>query len=149
MVVLPQHDHNIYPSARNPAQQVVTAGELNTYDVLNAQHLVLVEALFLHLETRFLSWASWKKPPHHREDDEDQRSWVNTVFVDRTANKIQIKQAVEKMYNVTVESVNTMVAPGKAKTRYTKTGVVSGSGCSKKAVVTLKKGDAIDFYGNI
>ena len=71
-------------------------------------------------------------------------------LVDRTANKIQIKQAVEKMYNVTVESVNTMVAPGKAKTRYTKTGVVSGSsGSFKKAVVTLKKGDAIDFYSNI
>ena len=71
-------------------------------------------------------------------------------LVDRTANKIEIKQAVEKMYNVTVESVNTMVAPGKAKTRYTKTGVVSGSsGSFKKAVVTLKKGDAIDFYSNI
>jgi large subunit ribosomal protein L23 len=71
-------------------------------------------------------------------------------LVDRTANKIQIKQAVEKMYNVTVESVNTMVAPGKAKTRFTKTGVVSGSsGSFKKAVVTLKKGDSIDFYSNI
>lgn len=71
-------------------------------------------------------------------------------LVDRTANKIQIKQAVEKMYDVTVESGNTMVAPGKAKTRYTKTGVVSGSsGSFKKAVVTLKKGDAIDFYSNI
>ena len=71
-------------------------------------------------------------------------------LVDRTANKIQIKQAVEKMYNVTVASVNTMVAPGKAKTRYTKTGVVSGSsGSFKKAVVTLKKGDTIDFYSNI
>ena len=71
-------------------------------------------------------------------------------LVDRTANKIQIKQAVENMDNVTVESVNTMVAPGKAKTRYTKTGVVSGSsGSFKKAVVTLKKGDAIDFYSNI
>lgn len=71
-------------------------------------------------------------------------------LVDRTANKIQIKQAVEKMYNVTVASVNTMVSPGKAKTRYTKTGVVSGSsGSFKKAVVTLKKGDTIDFYSNI
>ena len=71
-------------------------------------------------------------------------------LVDRTANKIQIKQAVEKMYNVTVESVNTMGATGKEKTRYTKTGVVSGSsGSFKKAVVTLKKGDAIDFYSNI
>lgn len=56
LVVLPQHDHNIYLSARNlQRNKVVTAGELNTYDVLNAQHLVLVEGTVPALETRFLS----------------------------------------------------------------------------------------------
>lgn len=71
-------------------------------------------------------------------------------IVDYKANKIQIKQAIEKMYNVTVDRVNTMRMPGKIKTRYTKNGMTVGStGSYKKAVVTLKKGDTIDFYSNI
>lgn len=66
------------------------------------------------------------------------------------ANKIEIKKAVEGMYGVTVESVNTLVQLGKAKSRYTKTGFVSGRRKSvKKAIVTLKKGETIDFFGNI
>lgn len=70
--------------------------------------------------------------------------------VDVKANKIQIKQAVEKMYNVTVATVNTMKYAGKRKTRFTKTGVQAGTtGAFKKAVVTLKKGETIDFYSNI
>jgi large subunit ribosomal protein L4 len=56
LVVLPQHDNNIYLSARNlQRNKVVTAGELNTYDILNAQHLVLVEGSVPALENRFLS----------------------------------------------------------------------------------------------
>ena len=71
-------------------------------------------------------------------------------IVDYKANKIQIRQAIEKMYNVTVDSVNTMRVPGKIRTRFTKTGQSKGStGAYKKAVVTLKKGDTIDFYSNI
>lgn len=71
-------------------------------------------------------------------------------IVDRNANKVQIKKAVEKLYNVSVDSVNTLTMAGKRKTRYTKTGFVSGStGTFKKAIVTLKKGDTIDFYSNI
>ena len=71
-------------------------------------------------------------------------------IVDRNANKVQIKKAVEKLYSVTVDSVNTITVAGKRKTRYTKTGFVSGStGSYKKAIVTLKKGDTIDFYSNI
>ena len=70
--------------------------------------------------------------------------------VDKSANKIQIKQAVEEMYGVKVEAVNTMVYYGKTQTRYTKTGFQSGKRNSvKKAVVTLAKGEAIDFYSNI
>jgi large subunit ribosomal protein L23 len=71
-------------------------------------------------------------------------------IVDFKSNKIQIRQEIEKMYNVTVERVNTMRIPGKIRTRYTKNGLTKGStGAYKKAVVTLKKGDTIDFYSNI
>jgi large subunit ribosomal protein L23 len=70
--------------------------------------------------------------------------------VDKRANKIQIKKAVEEMYGVTVESVNTMVYAGKRKSRFTKTGVIAGKTKStKKAVVTLTDGETIDFYSNI
>lgn len=71
-------------------------------------------------------------------------------IVDRRANKIQIKQAVEAMYNVIVTDVNTSNYKGKAKNRYTKSGFIEGrSNSYKKAFVTLKSGDKIDFYSNI
>lgn len=70
--------------------------------------------------------------------------------VDKAANKYQIKAAVEKMYGVKVEEVNTMIYQGDAKSRYTKTGVVAGRTASfKKAIVTLAEGDSIDFFSNI
>ncbi len=70
--------------------------------------------------------------------------------VDKRANKLQIKKSVEDMYGVTVDSVNTMVYPGKSKSRYTRTGVIHGRTNSyKKAIVTLADGDTIDFYSNI
>ncbi|HOR40037.1 MAG: 50S ribosomal protein L23 [Paludibacteraceae bacterium] len=70
--------------------------------------------------------------------------------VNRAANKIQISQAIEKNYNVTVEAVNTMNYTGKAKSRFTKSGVITGKTSDfKKAVVTLKEGDTIDYYSNI
>ena len=71
-------------------------------------------------------------------------------MVVRNATKPQIKKAIEDLYNVTVDSVNTMVYGGKIKSRYTKSGVISGKTASyKKAVVTLVEGDSIDFYSNI
>lgn len=70
--------------------------------------------------------------------------------VNKNANKIQIKKAVEAAYNVTVADVNTMNVCGKNKTRYTKSGIIKGATSSyKKAVVTLKEGDTIDFYSNL
>jgi large subunit ribosomal protein L23 len=70
--------------------------------------------------------------------------------VDRKATKPQIKKAVESLYNVTVDSVNTIVYGGKVKSRYTKGGVITGKTASyKKAVVTLAEGESIDFYSNI
>ena len=70
--------------------------------------------------------------------------------VDRKANKIEIKKAVEKAYGVTVESVNTMNYLGKRKTRYTKSRVITGRSSSfKKAIVTVADGEVIDFYSGI
>ncbi len=66
------------------------------------------------------------------------------------ANKLEIKQAIEAMYNVTVIDVNTMKYSGKMKSRYTKSGVITGRQDSyKKAIVTLKEGEIIDFFSNI
>lgn len=71
-------------------------------------------------------------------------------IVDKKANKIQVKNAVEDMYSVTVSAVNTMRYGGKTKSRFTKTGIVTGKKRSfKKAIITLIKGDKIDFYSNI
>jgi len=66
------------------------------------------------------------------------------------ANKLEIRKAVEEMYGVTVLDVNTMNYSGKRKSRYTKSGVINGKQASfKKALVTLKDGDIIDFFSNI
>ena len=66
------------------------------------------------------------------------------------ANKLQIKKEVEGLYNVTVEEVNTLRYAGKRSSRYTKTGLVRGRrNAFKKAVVTIKDGETIDFYSNI
>ncbi|MBN1144093.1 MAG: 50S ribosomal protein L23 [Bacteroidales bacterium] len=71
-------------------------------------------------------------------------------IVDKKANKVQIKRAVENLYGVTVESVNTMFYAGKRKARFTRTGYVAGRrNAFKKAVITLREGDTIDFYSNI
>ena len=66
------------------------------------------------------------------------------------ANKIEIKKEVEAQYNVTVTDVNTCVYAGKNKSRYTRPGLLKGrTNAFKKAIVTLKEGDVIDFYSNI
>ena len=71
-------------------------------------------------------------------------------IVDRKANKLQIKTAIEQMYGVTVESVNTLNYHGKRKQRYTKAGLLRGRmNHFKKAYVSLAGDDKIDFYANI
>lgn len=66
------------------------------------------------------------------------------------ANKLQIKAEIEARYNVTVEDVNTMRYAGKRSSRYTKAGLIRGQkNAFKKAIVTLKAGEEIDFYSNI
>ncbi|OIO99969.1 MAG: 50S ribosomal protein L23 [Bacteroidetes bacterium CG2_30_33_31] len=70
--------------------------------------------------------------------------------VKKNANKIQIKQAIESLYEVEVAAVNTMNYGGKAKSRSTKSGYIPGrTQAFKKAIVTLAEGQSIDFYSNI
>lgn len=71
-------------------------------------------------------------------------------IVNREANKLEIKAAIEQKYGVTVESVNTVNYNGKFKSRFTKAGVLTGrTNAFKKAYVTLEGEDKIDFYANI
>ena len=71
-------------------------------------------------------------------------------IVNRDANKLEIKAAVEQKYGVTVADVNTVNYHGKKKSRYTKAGILSGRmNHYKKAFVTLEGEDKIDFYANI
>ncbi|MCO6477911.1 MAG: 50S ribosomal protein L23 [Phaeodactylibacter sp.] len=73
-----------------------------------------------------------------------------SFVVSKDANKIEIRKAVEDMYQVTVESVNTMILPAKEKNRSTRSGIIRGrKPAYKKAVVTLTEGEEIDFFGNI
>ncbi len=70
--------------------------------------------------------------------------------VDKNANKLEIKDAVEAAYGVSIESVKTMNYPIKRNTKYTKKGLVTGAKSGyKKAIVQLAEGDSIDFYSNL
>jgi len=71
-------------------------------------------------------------------------------LVEKKSNKVEIKQAVEKMYSVNVAEVKTMIYAGKKKSKHTKSGLVSGrTAAYKKAIVTVADGELIDFYSGI
>lgn len=73
-----------------------------------------------------------------------------SFVVNSEANKIEIRNAVEDLYNVSVSSVNTAIMPGKAKSRNTRSGLQRGRVSSfKKAIITLAEGEEIDFFGDI
>ena len=70
--------------------------------------------------------------------------------VDKKANKVQIKKAVEATYGISVVTVNTMNYRADRTTKYTKSGLISGkTSAYKKAIVQVKEGETIDFYNNI
>ncbi len=70
-----------------------------------------------------------------------------TFQVDKRANKLEIKKAIEEFYGVKVSDVNTIVVPGKSKSRFTKAGFIQGvKGSYKKAIVTLTEGESIDLF---
>lgn len=73
-----------------------------------------------------------------------------SFVVDKQANKIQIRKAVEDMYNVSVTAVNTINVAGKSKSRFTRAGVQKGRQAPyKKAIVTVAAGEEIDFFADI
>lgn len=73
-----------------------------------------------------------------------------TFIVNRKANKLEIKKAVEDFYGISVEEVNTLNMPSKVKQRNTKAGLLTGrKPAKKKAIVTVANGDSIDLYGNV
>jgi large subunit ribosomal protein L23 len=88
--------------------------------------------------------------PRKKKDGSAPVNCVYGFIVDPAANKIQIKQAIEAKFGVSVLAVNTVNYLGKTKSRYTKKGLLVGKASDfKKAYVTLKEGDQIDFYSNI
>lgn len=67
-------------------------------------------------------------------------------IVDPNANKIEIKKAIEKMFDVNIKSIRTMRVKGKKKSQFTKTGIMRGkTALRKKAIVSLKEGQSIDM----
>ncbi|MFC6096482.1 MULTISPECIES: 50S ribosomal protein L23 [Flavobacterium] len=71
-------------------------------------------------------------------------------IVDKKANKIQIKNAVEAAYGISVVEVNTMNYRADRSTKYTKSGIINGkTNAYKKAIVQVQEGETIDFYNNI
>ena len=91
------------------------------------------------------------KTGKHRGEMVTKKAHAKYGFIVKPqANKVEIAKEIEGLYNVTVESVNTMRYAGKRSSRYTKAGLVRGQkNAFKKAIVTLKEGDSIDFYSNI
>jgi len=73
-----------------------------------------------------------------------------SFVVSKKANKIEIKKAIEDLYSVNVASINTIIVPSKSKSRNTRSGVLKGrvSGY-KKAIITVEKGEEIDYFGDI
>ena len=70
--------------------------------------------------------------------------------VSKTANKVEIRKAVEATYGVNVVSVNTINVRPDRTTKYTKSGLINGkTNAYKKAMVQVQEGETIDFYNNI
>jgi len=92
-----------------------------------------------------------RKPVITEKMTEQSEKYNRFAFVvDMKANKLQIKLAVEQMYDVDVKSVRTMICIGKKRVRGTKSGMIVGKTSTyKKAIVTLLQGQSIDFYSNI
>jgi len=79
-----------------------------------------------------------------------QDKGIYAFEVELHSNKIEIARAVQKKFNVTVVNVRTINYKGKSKTQLTRKGRFTGTTSHyKKAIVTLKAGEKIDFFENI
>lgn len=91
-----------------------------------------------------------KKPLVTEKVASQNEKGVYGFVVDKTANKVEIKKAIEKAYGVNVEQVRTMIYAGKVKSRFTKSGnLVGKTNTFKKAIVQVAEGEVIDFYSGI
>jgi large subunit ribosomal protein L23 len=91
-----------------------------------------------------------KRPLITEKSQELNAKGKYTFEVGMNSNKIQIAKAVEEMYGVTVDSVATIRQYGKSKSRMTRNKVSSGTTSTfKKAIVTVKEGELIDFYADL
>ena len=82
-----------------------------------------------------------------KANQQSEKSNRYTFVVDRKANKLEIKKAIESFYGVQVQEVNTLVIPSKLKSKYTKAGYVTGrKPAKKKAIITVAEGATIDIY---
>ncbi|MCH4148372.1 MAG: 50S ribosomal protein L23 [Prevotella sp.] len=127
---------------KSSAQKKLVAGNKKAIDKYNAQEEKL----------------SYTVKKNGKEEKKEKTIYTYTkpvraqygFIVKPEANKLEIKKEVEDLYKVTVVSVNTVRYAGKRSSRYTKAGLVKGQkNAFKKAIVTLKEGDTIDFYSNI
>lgn len=85
-----------------------------------------------------------------KANDQSEERNRYTFIVNRKANKLQIKKAVEDFYGITVEKVNTHVLPSKSKQRFTTSGLLKGrTSAKKKAIVTVAEGESIDLFSDI
>lgn len=85
-----------------------------------------------------------------KANKQQEKSRIYAFRVNRKANKLEIKKAVETFYGVNVTEVNTLVVPGKKRSRYTKAGFINGIKPGyKKAMVEIADGETLDLYANI
>ena len=114
---------------------------------------IIVKPLISEKMTRLTELAAAPKLNRIQRDKQKPEPVAHNRYgfvVDKRANKVEIKKAVEAFYNVKVMDVNTMNYSGKVKARYTKAGYLVGrTNAYKKAIVTLAPGHEIDFYSNI
>ena len=111
----------------------------------------IVKPLVTEKMTAITEKSSVEKSYKVKGDTRTKKAEAKYGFIVRPeANKIEIKNEDESLYNVTVINVNTVRYAGKRQSRYTRAGLVKGQkNAYKKAIVTLKEGDSIDFYSNI
>ena len=127
LLLMPEAKKNVYLSARN------------------------LQTLVTEKMTKITDKSSVERTYKVKGQERTKKAETKYGFIVKPeANKIEIKKEVEGLYNVTVLDVNTIRYAGKRSARYTKAGLMKGQkNAFKKAIVTLKDGDAIDFYSNI
>ncbi len=111
----------------------------------------IIKPLVTEKMTKLTEKSSVEKTYKVKGQERTKKAEAKYGFIVRPeANKLEIKNEVESLYNVTVLDVNTIRYAGKRMSRYTRKGLVKGQkNAYKKAIVTLKEGDSIDFYSNI